>query len=109
MLCKGEIGDKSARRAAVAERYRILQVVGDNLADFAPGTEPRKAVAPHTDSPPMCAQVERDRERAGHGDGELVGRTLDPAAEPGLRQLRGRAARRAAKDQPLQGVLRLQR
>jgi len=31
-------GDKSKRRAFVCENYRILQLFGDNLGDFAPGS-----------------------------------------------------------------------
>lgn len=48
VLTAGEIGDKSARRAEVCKRYRVVQLVGDNLGDFVAGTEPRKAAeAPH--------------------------------------------------------------
>lgn len=39
VLTKEEHGDKSARRRFVAERFRVLQLVGDNLGDFAPGVE----------------------------------------------------------------------
>jgi 5'-nucleotidase (lipoprotein e(P4) family) len=39
VLTAGEYGDKAARRAKVAEGFRIVQIVGDNLGDFAPGTE----------------------------------------------------------------------
>jgi acid phosphatase len=66
VLCAGEIGDKSARRRHVAGRYRIVQLVGDNLADFAPGTEPRRGdEAPHG-AAVECARVERDRARLVH-------------------------------------------
>jgi acid phosphatase len=34
-----DASDKSARRRFVAERYRILLLVGDNFEDFAPGTQ----------------------------------------------------------------------
>jgi acid phosphatase len=48
VLTAGEIGDKSARRTAVCKRFRVVQLVGDNLGDFVAGTEPRKgAQAPH--------------------------------------------------------------
>ncbi|MBL9076588.1 MAG: 5'-nucleotidase, lipoprotein e(P4) family [Planctomycetes bacterium] len=42
VLTAGEHGDKAARRRVVAERFRVLQLVGDNLGDFAPGVEPRR-------------------------------------------------------------------
>lgn len=42
VLTDGEHGDKAKRRGVVAERFRILQLVGDNLGDFAPGVEPRR-------------------------------------------------------------------
>ncbi|MEE9129356.1 MAG: HAD family acid phosphatase [Phycisphaerales bacterium] len=49
--------DKSKRRAFVCERYRILQIFGDNLGDFAPGNggpgatldERRAAIAQYQD------------------------------------------------------------
>ncbi len=48
VLCAGEVGDKAARRAKLCERFRIVQLVGDNLGDFAPGTDSRKeADTPH--------------------------------------------------------------
>jgi len=34
-----EASDKSARRRFVADRYRILLLLGDNFEDFAPGTQ----------------------------------------------------------------------
>ncbi|HEY7056297.1 MAG TPA: 5'-nucleotidase, lipoprotein e(P4) family [Vicinamibacterales bacterium] len=34
-----DASDKSARRRFVAERYRILLLVGDNFEDFVPGTQ----------------------------------------------------------------------
>ncbi len=46
VLTRGEHGDKSARRRVVAERFRIVQLVGDNLGDFAPGVEPRQKDLP---------------------------------------------------------------
>lgn len=42
VLCAGEIGDKAARRREVCKTFRVVQLIGDNLGDFAPGTEPRK-------------------------------------------------------------------
>jgi 5'-nucleotidase (lipoprotein e(P4) family) len=63
VLSKGEIGDKSARRRKVAERFRIVQLIGDNLADFAPGTEPRRPDATPHGPAVECAQVDRDRDR----------------------------------------------
>lgn len=42
VLTAGEIGDKSARRREVCKRFRVVQLIGDNLGDFAPGTEPRQ-------------------------------------------------------------------
>jgi len=45
VLTKGERGsgsDKASRRTIVAERFRIVQLVGDNLGDFAADTEPQK-------------------------------------------------------------------
>jgi len=56
LLLNGRDGwgwDKSSRRAFVAERYRVLQVVGDGLGDFIGGTstmsleEQRQASANH--------------------------------------------------------------
>jgi acid phosphatase len=34
LLCRGETGDKSPRRALVAEKHRVLLLVGDDLNDF---------------------------------------------------------------------------
>ncbi len=62
VLTAGEHGDKSARRRVVAERFRILQLVGDNLGDFAPGVDPRKNDAPQGRAVEGAA-VERSRER----------------------------------------------
>lgn len=46
ILTKGERpawdGSKTPRRRYLAERYRILLLVGDNLGDFAPGAESRR-------------------------------------------------------------------
>ncbi|MBX3463297.1 MAG: 5'-nucleotidase, lipoprotein e(P4) family [Planctomycetes bacterium] len=61
VLCAGEIGDKAARRRHVAQQFRIAQLVGDNLADFAPGMEPVRAGGSPPE--PAAAQVERDRSR----------------------------------------------
>lgn len=48
VLCDLEVGDKAARRAKICEGFRIVQLVGDNLGDFAPGTERRReADTPH--------------------------------------------------------------
>lgn len=63
VLTAGEVGDKAARRAKLCERFRIVQLVGDNLGDFAPGTEPRKAAATPHGAAIECAQVESDRAR----------------------------------------------
>lgn len=63
VLCSGEIGDKAARRAKVCEQFRVVQLVGDNLGDFAPGTEPRKPEQTPHGAAVECAQVERDRAR----------------------------------------------
>ena len=63
VLCSGEIGDKAARRAKVCEQFRVVQLVGDNLGDFAPGTEPRKPEQTPHGAGVECAQVERDRAR----------------------------------------------
>lgn len=46
VLTKDEHGDKSARRHFVAEHFRVLQLVGDNLGDFAPGVELAKQEPP---------------------------------------------------------------
>lgn len=48
VLCAGEIGDKAARRGSVGKNFRIVQLIGDNLGDFASGTEPQKVEAPQT-------------------------------------------------------------
>ena len=109
VLCKGEIGDKSARRAAVAERYRILQVVGDNLADFAPGTEPRKAEATPHGLAAECAQVERDRERLVTAMASWWGERWILLPNPAYGSFEDVLRGEQPKDQPLQGVLRLQR
>jgi len=63
VLCAGEIGDKAARRAKVCQSFRVVQLVGDNLGDFAPGTEPRKAAETPRGAAVECAQVEADRAR----------------------------------------------
>ncbi len=42
VLTKGEIGDKSARRRHVCERYRVLALIGDNLGDFSVPVKPRQ-------------------------------------------------------------------
>jgi acid phosphatase len=55
-----ELGDKSTRRAKVAERFRIVQLVGDNLGDFAPGTELPAQRNP-ADTARLCADAERNR------------------------------------------------
>lgn len=49
VLTKGERGsgsDKASRRALVAERFRVVQLVGDNLGDFAADTDPKKEADP---------------------------------------------------------------
>ena len=49
VLTKGERGsgsDKASRRALVAERFRVVQLVGDNLGDFAADTDPKKDADP---------------------------------------------------------------
>lgn len=63
VLCAGEIGDKAARRAKVCQSFRVVQLVGDNLGDFAPGTEPRRAADTPRGAAVECAQVEADRAR----------------------------------------------
>lgn len=63
VLCSGEVGDKAARRTKVCEQFRVVQLVGDNLGDFAPGTEPRKPEQTPHGPAVECAQVERDRAR----------------------------------------------
>lgn len=63
VLCAGEIGDKAARRAKVCQSFRVVQLVGDNLGDFAPGTEPRKPAETPRGAAVECAQVEADRAR----------------------------------------------
>jgi len=42
VLTKGEVGDKSARRRKVCERYRVIALVGDNFGDFTVPVKPRK-------------------------------------------------------------------
>lgn len=45
VLTKGEHGagsDKTERRKFVAERFRIVQLIGDNLGDFTAGTDPQR-------------------------------------------------------------------
>lgn len=61
VLTQGEIGDKSARRRAVCQHYRVVQLIGDNLGDFTSGTEPRKVEAPQTQSGENAA-TERARD-----------------------------------------------
>lgn len=63
VLCAGEIGDKAARRAHACQSFRVVQLVGDNLGDFAPGTEPRKPAETPRGAAVECAQVEADRTR----------------------------------------------
>jgi 5'-nucleotidase (lipoprotein e(P4) family) len=109
VLCKGEIGDKSARRAAVATRYRILQLVGDNLADFAPGTEPRKAEAAPHGLAVECAQVERDRDRLVTAMASWWGERWILIPNPAYGSFEDVLRGAQGKDQPLQGALRLQR
>lgn len=109
VLCKGEIGDKSARRAAIAARYRILQVVGDNLADFAPGTEPRKADAAPYGLVIECAQVERDRDRLVTAMASWWGERWILIPNPAYGSFEEVLRGAQGQDQPLQGVLRLQR
>ncbi len=49
VLTKGERGagsDKASRRALVADRFRVVQLVGDNLGDFASDTDPKKDADP---------------------------------------------------------------
>lgn len=46
VLTRGDQGDKSARRRFVAEHFRVLQLVGDNLGDFAPGVELGRSASP---------------------------------------------------------------
>ena len=49
VMTKGERGsgsDKVSRRAFVAERFRVVQLVGDNLGDFAADTDPKKDADP---------------------------------------------------------------
>ena len=69
VLTAGEHGDKSARRRFVAERFRVLQLVGDNLGDFADGVEPRKTQLAF-DALAEGAFIDRERERllAEHAD-----------------------------------------
>lgn len=62
VLTAGEIGDKSARRAEVCKRFRIVQLVGDNLGDFAAGTEPRKGPLAPTGKVAEAAATERVRD-----------------------------------------------
>ena len=58
IYCRGEkpewVTDKGSRRAAIAKRYRILLLIGDDLGDFLSGVrvtaeERRKLVAAHAD------------------------------------------------------------
>lgn len=109
VLCKGEIGDKSARRAAIAERYRILQLVGDNLADFAPGCEPRRAEATPHGLLVECAQVERDRDRLVTAMANWWGERWILIPNPAYGSFEDVLRGALGKDQPLPGVLRLQR
>ncbi len=69
VLTAGEHGDKAARRRVVARRFRIVQLVGDNLGDFAAGTDPEKA-ASATERADRCAAAEQRRNElvVAHGD-----------------------------------------
>ena len=42
VLTKGEVGDKTARRRQICERYRVLALFGDNMGDFTVPVKPRK-------------------------------------------------------------------
>ncbi len=51
--------EKSSRRAEIAERYRIIQLIGDDLGDFIPG-------AREADLQTRRAMAVRHREHFGH-------------------------------------------
>ncbi len=61
VLTAGEHGDKAARRRVVAARFRIVQLLGDNLGDFAAGMEPAKGETPQQR---VAASVAAERRRA---------------------------------------------
>ena len=62
VLCRGEIGDKEARRQHVAKRYRVVMLLGDNAADFVGGVDAPKD---GPDRAGRCREVESQR-------GELI-------------------------------------
>ncbi len=63
VLTKGERSagsDKTPRRAFVAERFRVVQLVGDNLGDFAADTDPAKDADPERYAA-NCSMTEQRR------------------------------------------------
>lgn len=73
VLCAGEHGDKAERRARICQSHRVLLLVGDNLGDFAPGTELRKAEQLPSGLAAEAALVERTRNTLVHDFAEHWG------------------------------------
>jgi acid phosphatase len=73
VLCAGEHGDKATRRALVCQSHRVVLLVGDNLGDFAPGTELRKADQLPSGLAAEAAVVERARNALVHDFAEHWG------------------------------------
>ena len=95
LLTRGEIddlGDKTARRRHVAERYRILLLIGDNLGDFASevdvGVDERAAIA--TDHAAFWGRrwIVLPNPQYGSWEGALFGfdYALDPARRLALKR-----------------------